>query len=60
MQRESKETELSRLRNEQAKVRNDRIFGGLSPEEQKAYEKRQKRIGELEGLPGLDWDPRKV
>jgi hypothetical protein len=44
----------------QAKVRNDRIFGGLSPEEQKAYEKRQKRIGELEGLPDLDWDPRKV
>jgi hypothetical protein len=59
MQRESQETELSRLRKEQVKTLNDKIFGGLSSEEQNAYDKRQKRIHEL-GLRYMDWGPRKV
>jgi hypothetical protein len=56
MKFESEETELSRLRQEQAKTRHDEVFGGLSPAERAAYHKKQDRIFELEcRLSGQDW-----
>ena len=45
---ESEQTELSRLRREQAKARHNEVFGGLTPEERSAYHRRQQRIQELE------------
>lgn len=48
MPNESLEAEMLRLRQEQAKARHDRIFGGLTFEERTAYEIRQKRLSELE------------
>ena len=48
MKNESHQTELLRLRNEQAKTRRDELFGGLSPAERTAYDRKQRRIDELE------------
>jgi len=45
---ESEETEIKRLRREQAKVRRDEVFGGLSPDERAAYEIRERRLRELQ------------
>lgn len=45
---ESQEVELSRLRQEQCKTRQDEVFGGLSSVERSAYERREARIHELE------------
>jgi hypothetical protein len=42
------EDELIRLRKEQSKMRQDEVFGGLSSEEQAAYDCRENRIHELE------------
>jgi hypothetical protein len=42
------EDELIRLRREQSKMRQDEVFGGLSPEERAAYETKENRIHELE------------
>jgi hypothetical protein len=42
------EDELIRLRKEQSKMRQDEVFGGLSSEEQAAYDSRENRIHELE------------
>ena len=48
MEHESEQVELSRLRLEQAKTRHDEVFGGLTPEERSAYDRKQLRIHELE------------
>ena len=48
MEHESEQVELSRLRREQAKTRHDEVFGGLTPEERFAYDRKQLRIQELE------------
>lgn len=48
MEHESEQVELSRLRREQAKTRHDEVFGGLTPEERSAYDRKQLRIHELE------------
>ena len=48
MKNEFQQTELLRLRNEQAKTRRDELFGGLSPAERAAYDRKQRRIHELE------------
>lgn len=48
MQYESEQSELSRLRREQAKTRHDEVFGGLTAEERSAYDGKQVRIRELE------------
>jgi len=48
MSAESEETEINRLRREQAKVRRDEVFGGLSQDERTAYEIRGRRLRELE------------
>jgi hypothetical protein len=48
VQNETEQTELSRLRKEQAKTRHDEVFGGLTPEERSAYDFKQVRICELE------------
>jgi hypothetical protein len=42
------ELELASLRNQQSKARHDEVFGGLSPAERLAYDRRQNRINELE------------
>jgi hypothetical protein len=53
---ESEQSELSRLRKEQAKTLHDEVFGGLSPAERAAYNRKQDRIRELEcQLFGGDW-----
>jgi len=48
MQYETPESELTRLRGEQSKFREDWVFGGLSPAERAAYEENRDRIHELE------------
>jgi hypothetical protein len=48
VEHESEQTELSRLRREQAKTRHDEVFGGLTPGERSAYDRKQQRIQELE------------
>ena len=48
MKCETTEFELARLRNQQAKTREDEVFGGLTPAERAAYDLRQDRINELE------------
>ena len=48
MENESAQSELSRLRDEQAKTRHDEVFGGLSTAEQTAYKRKGDRIRELE------------
>jgi hypothetical protein len=45
---ESEKAEIVRLRKEQAKTRQDEVFGGLSAAEREAYERKQERIHELE------------
>ena len=40
--------ELERLRKQQAKARADEVFGGLTTEERAVYERRQRRLRELE------------
>jgi hypothetical protein len=40
--------ELERLRKQQAKAREDEVFGGLTTKERAAYEQRQHTIRELE------------
>ncbi len=42
------QTELERLRTQQAQVRADEVFGGLSLTERTAYDRRRDRIIELE------------
>jgi hypothetical protein len=46
--KENAEFELKRLRAEQAKTRQDEVFGGLSPAERAGYDAKTKRINELE------------
>jgi hypothetical protein len=48
MEFETHEDELSRLRREQSKTREDQVFGGLSPEEWDSYEIKEERIRQLE------------
>jgi hypothetical protein len=48
MRTESLQSELARLQKEQAKTREDEVFGGLSPAERSAYDCKQARIEELE------------
>jgi hypothetical protein len=48
VEHESAQTELSRLRREQAKTRTDEVFGGLTPAERFSYDRKQNRIRELE------------
>ena len=48
MAREKPESELKRLRTEQNQTRRDEVFGGLSPAERAAYDRKSKRIYELE------------
>jgi hypothetical protein len=45
---ETHEDELSRLRREQSKTREDQVFGGLSPDEWDRYEVKEERIRELQ------------
>ncbi len=47
MQRETEEAELSRLRREQSRTRQDEVFGGLTSDERAAYDKKEKRLQEL-------------
>jgi len=47
---ETEESEIARLRQEQAKAREDAVFGGLLPEEWARYEARANRIRELENV----------
>ncbi len=55
MRTESLQSELARLQKEQAKTRQDEVFGGLSPAERSAYDHKQDRIQELEHfLYGVD------
>ena len=46
--KEKPESELKRLRNEQYKTRQDEVFGGLSPAERTEYNRKRKRINDLE------------
>jgi len=48
MNSEMMEFELGHLRDQQAKTREDEVFGGLTSKERAAYELRQGRIRELE------------
>jgi len=48
MRTETLQSELARLQKEQAKTRQDEVFGGLSPAERSAYDRKQSRIHELE------------
>lgn len=41
--------ELNRLRMELSKIRQDEVFGGLSPAEQAEYNRKAERIHELMG-----------
>jgi hypothetical protein len=45
---ENRQSELTRLRNEQFKTLHDEVFGGLSPAERAEYEQKAKRIHKLE------------
>ncbi len=65
VEHEPAQSELSRLRKEQAKTLRDEVFGGLSSTERVAYNRKQDRIRELErrlfgtsrGLGRLGSDP---
>lgn len=48
MVRENLESELKRLRKEQNKTLEDEVFGGLSPDERVEFNRKTKRINELE------------
>jgi hypothetical protein len=48
MMTEAPQLELEHLRQQQAQVRADEVFGGLSPTERTAYDRRRDRILELE------------
>ena len=48
MPKEKPGCELKRLRAEQGKTRQDEIFGGLSPAERAAYNRKTNRINDLE------------
>jgi hypothetical protein len=48
MEHESAQSELLRLRNEQAKTLHDEVFGGLSSTERATYNRKQDRIRELD------------
>ena len=48
MAEEKPQSELTRLRKEQNKARHDEVFGGLSPAELAAYNRKAERIHELE------------
>ena len=48
MMTEAPQLELEHLRRQQAQVRADEVFGGLSPTERTAYDRRRDRILELE------------
>ena len=48
MRIETPQFELALLRKQQAKTREDEVFGGLTPAERAAYELRQDRIRELQ------------
>jgi hypothetical protein len=48
MNNQTPELELDSLRKQQSKARHDEVFGGLSPAERLAYDRRQNRINELE------------
>jgi hypothetical protein len=48
MEQETLQSELTGLRKEQNKARQDEVFGGLSQAERAEYAKRAKRIHELE------------
>jgi hypothetical protein len=48
MKCETLESELTRLRGEQSKTREDEVFGGLSLAERAAYNTKDHRIHELE------------
>jgi hypothetical protein len=48
MAKEKPESELKRLRKEQNKTLQDEVFGGLSPAERSEYDRKTKRINELE------------
>ena len=48
MLKEKSRFELKRLRAEQGKTRQDEVFGGLSPAERAAYNRKTKRINDLE------------
>ena len=48
MEEETPHFELSRLRKEQSKARQNEVFGGLSPAERADYNRNAKRIDELE------------
>lgn len=48
MAKEKPESELKRLRTEQSKVRQDEVFGGLSPAERAVYNAKADRINQLE------------
>ena len=48
MAKEKPESELKRLRDEQYKTRQDEVFGGLSPAERTEYNRKRKRINDLE------------
>jgi hypothetical protein len=49
MVEEKPQFELIRLRKEQSKDRQDEVFGGLSPAERAAYNRKSERIHELQG-----------
>jgi hypothetical protein len=49
MVEEEPQFELLRLRKEQNKARHDEVFGGLSPAERAAYNRKSERIHELQG-----------
>src|ERR1700749_4415541 len=48
MEPESAQSELGRLRDEQAKTLHDEVFGGLTETERTDYRRKQDRIRELE------------
>jgi hypothetical protein len=58
MMREAPQLELELFRKQQAKARADEVFGGLSPAERGAYDRRRDRIVELEhDLSELSGEP---
>lgn len=59
MPHESSQAELARLLKEQAKTRQDEVFGGLSPVERAEYNRKVKRINELEAELTASADVRK-
>jgi hypothetical protein len=48
MMTKAPQLELEHLRKQQTQVRADEVFGGLSPTERTAYDRRRDRILELE------------